>query len=83
MRKKLESMAADTPLVRNLENTEYMSLVLTGSDSLEEAFAQINQAEVLKKTQEVKRDERKIPQKVLTLIRENDTMQKLLYLTAI
>lgn len=83
MRKKLESMAADTPLVRNLENTEYMSLVLTGRDSLEEAFAQINQAEVLKKTQEVKKDERKIPRKVLTLIRENDTMQKLLYLTAI
>ncbi len=82
MRKKLQSIIADTPLVKNLDTTEYMKLILNGKESLEEAFAEICQQDVMGKMKEAKKDENKIPRKVLLLIRQKETMQKLLYLIA-
>ena len=82
MRKKLQSIIADTPLVKNLDNPEYMNLILSGKESLEEAFAEICQLDVMRKMKEAKKDENKIPRNVLLLIRQKETMQKLLYLIA-
>ena len=82
MRKKLQSMIADTPLVKNLDNPEYMDIILNSKESLEDAFADISQQEVMRKMQNAKKDETKIPRKVLFLIRQKETMQKLLYLIA-
>ncbi len=55
MRKKLQSIIADTPLVKNLENTEYLQLMLNGKGSLEEAFAEICQQDVISKMKEAKK----------------------------
>jgi hypothetical protein len=41
MRRALQAMIADTPLVKNLDNPEYMEVLLNGKDSLEELFANI------------------------------------------
>ena len=41
MRKRLHTMLADTPLVRNLSNPAYMDILLDGKSSLEELFASI------------------------------------------
>lgn len=41
MRRTLQAMIADTPLVKNLDNPEYMEVLLNGKDSLEELFASI------------------------------------------
>ncbi len=82
MRKKLQSMIADTPLVKNLDNPAYMDIILNSKESLEDAFADISQQEVMRKMQDAKKDETKIPRKVLFLIRQKETMQKLLYLIA-
>lgn len=82
MRKKLQSMIADTPLVKNLDNSEYMDIVLNGKEAIEDVLAEINHQEVVKKMHETKNDETKIPRKVLMLIRQKETMQKLLYLIA-
>jgi hypothetical protein len=41
MHRALKTMLADTPLVKNLDNPEYMALLLDGKASLEELFAQI------------------------------------------
>lgn len=41
MHRALKSMLADTPLVKNLDNPEYMALLLDGKASLEELFAQM------------------------------------------
>ena len=75
-------MIADTPLVKNLDNPEYMDIILNGKESLEETFAEISQKEVMKKMQEAKKDETKIPRKVVLLVRQKETMAKLLYLIA-
>ncbi len=39
MCKKLQSMFADTPLNKNLENSDYMKDMLNRKDSLAERFA--------------------------------------------
>ena len=41
MRKRLQAMLADTPLVKNLSNPEYMRILLDGKSDLEERFAEI------------------------------------------
>ena len=82
IRKKLQSITADTPLVKNLDNPAYIDVILNGKESLEEALAEINQRDVVRKMLETRNDEAKIPRKVLLLIRQKETMQKLLYLIA-
>ncbi|MFO7990226.1 MAG: hypothetical protein R6U16_12145 [Desulfotignum sp.] len=41
MRRVLHAMLADTPLIKNLENPEYMNLLLNGKKNLEELFADL------------------------------------------
>ena len=41
MRRVLHAMLADTPLIKNLENFEYMNLLLNGKKNLEELFADL------------------------------------------
>ena len=82
MCKKLQSIIADTPLVKNLDNPEYMDVILDGKETLEDAFAEICQQKVMRKMQDAKKDETKIPRNVLLLIRQKETMKNLLYLIA-
>ena len=41
MRRMLQTMLADTPLVKNLDNDEYMKILLDGKANLEELFADL------------------------------------------
>jgi hypothetical protein len=41
MRRVLHAMLADTPLIKNLKNPEYMHLLLNGKENLEELFADL------------------------------------------
>jgi len=41
MSRTLQTMLADTPLVKNLDNPEYMKILLCGKANLEELFAQV------------------------------------------
>ena len=41
MRKRLQTMLADTPLVKNLSNPAYVDILLDSKSSLEEVFAEI------------------------------------------
>ena len=46
MRREFRSMLADTPLIRNLENPEYMKILLDGKENLEELFAQLGESAI-------------------------------------
>jgi len=46
--KTLKTMMADTPLIKNLENDEYLKAILNGCSTLEERFAKIDHKKVLK-----------------------------------
>lgn len=41
MHRALQTMLADTPLVKNLDNSDYMKILLDGKENLEELFAAI------------------------------------------
>ncbi len=54
LNKMLKAILADTPLVRNLENSEYMSIILNGCETLAERFSQIDDRLVRKQLKEAK-----------------------------
>ena len=41
MCRTLQTMLADTPLIKNLDNPDYMKILLDGKASLEELFAEL------------------------------------------
>ncbi len=52
----LKAMLADTPLVKNLSNPEYVEIIMNGHDSLEDRFAEIDQKLVRKQMKETKNE---------------------------
>jgi hypothetical protein len=46
MSKVLKAMLAETPYVKNLENAEYLKLILNGKATLAERFAEIDSGNV-------------------------------------
>lgn len=44
MHKALQTMLADTPLVKNLDNPDYMNILLDGKENLEELFAEMGKS---------------------------------------
>ncbi len=63
MCKKLQSMFADTPLIKNLENPDYMKVILNGKDSLAERFAEIDHNSIIDKMKDAREVESKVPEK--------------------
>ena len=61
-------MIADTPLVRNLENPNYLKVLLDGQSTLEERFAQIPVDTVRKELHEASNSPEKVPSKIRQLI---------------
>ncbi len=64
----LQGMIADTLLVRNLENSSYLKILLNGQATLEERFAQIDINNVRKALQLAQASPEKVPSKIRQLI---------------
>jgi hypothetical protein len=64
----LQSMIADTPLVRNLENPHYLKILLNGQATLEERFALIDVETVRKELEAQQISPEKVPSKIRQLI---------------
>jgi hypothetical protein len=54
-------MLADTPLVKNLDNPDYMKIILDGKDNLEELFAEIGKSFVEENDALLKNTDRILP----------------------
>ena len=75
-------MLANTPLVKNLENPEYLKIILNGKTSLAKRFAEIDAKivrEELKKSQE---SLERIPAKIKALIKKPDLPEMIVNLFA-
>lgn len=57
----LRTMLADTPLVKNLKNPEYLKILLNGQPTLEALFAQIDPAAVRKELKIASQNPEKVP----------------------
>ena len=77
LNKTLKTILADTPLVRNLENPEYLKTVLNGCASLAERFAQIDDELARDKLKQASTDQGKVPPGLRKLIKQLDLPQKI------
>jgi len=73
----LRTILAETPLVQNLQNPNYMTLLLNNKSSIEEVFAEIDIDTLRKAFREAQDDPEKIPAKIKLLIAMPDFPEKL------
>jgi hypothetical protein len=73
----LRTILAETPLVQNLQNPHYMTILLNGKNSLEEVFAEIEIDTLRKAFREAQDDPETIPAKLKPLIAMPDFPEKL------
>jgi len=64
----LQTLLADTPLVRNLNNDDYMTTLLDGKPSLEALFADIEVTELRTTLKKAQQNPEKVPAKIKALI---------------
>ena len=70
-------MMPGTILVKNLENAEYLELLLDGANGLEERFAQIDSHLFLSEFSKMKSQNKKIPADARKLIKEDQSLEKI------
>ncbi len=76
----LRTILAETPLVQNLQNPHYMTILLNGKGSIEEVFAQIEIDTLRKAFREAQNDPEQIPDKLKPIIAMPDFPEKFLNL---
>jgi len=69
MEKTIKTMLSDTPFVMNLENKDYMNILLDGRETLEERFAEIDAKQVREELEESKSGASMISPKIKKIIR--------------
>lgn len=77
VKRALTAMLPGTVLVKNLENEEYLELILDGASKLEERFAQIDSRLFLSEFSKMKSQNRKIPTDARKLIKEDHVLAKI------
>lgn len=68
----LRTILAETPLVKNLQNPQYMKILLNGKSSLEEVFAEIEIATLRQAFRDAQIDPERIPSKLKPIIAMTD-----------
>ena len=63
LNKTLKTILADTPLVRNLDNNDYLQIILNGCSTLEERFSQIDYKIVREELKQAERNQERIHRK--------------------
>lgn len=75
--KILKAALADTPLVQNLKNSEYIEIILNGSSSLSERISQIDNHLVQKEMENAKDNKEKILPEIRKMIKDAALTTKL------
>lgn len=57
-------MIADTPLVKNLENQQYLEILLNGKSHLEERFAEMDAKLVYQELNEKQKEQKLLPSEI-------------------
>lgn len=73
----MQTMLADTPLVKNLENSEYTEILHDGKKNLEEVFAQIDAAKLRQELAKAQQHPEKVPTVIKRLVQKAIYPQKL------
>jgi len=73
----LQNMLTQTPLVKNLQNPEYMKILLDEKTSIEELFAEIEITRLRQDLKKAQQNPEKIPAKIKSIIDEPKYPEKL------
>jgi hypothetical protein len=71
------AMLAETPLVKNLENAQYMEMLLGGQSNLEEVFAKIEITKIRKQLQDAQLVANRVPAKIKRIISQTEYPEKI------
>ncbi len=71
LNRAIKSMIADTPLVKNLSNPEYMEVLLNGKETLEARFAEIDAKLVREELKKGEPDQTKMPPRMKKVLRKH------------
>jgi hypothetical protein len=82
LNKTLKSILADTPLVKNLDNPEYVNIILNGCSTLEERFAKIDSNMVVEKLKIEQKEQQRISPAMKKIIQLQDLPDRLISLLA-
>ena len=82
LNKRLKSMLADTPLIKNLDNPEYLQIILDGNDTLEERFEKIDSRMVTEKLKMEQKSYERVSPEIRKIIQCPDLPEKLKSLLA-
>ena len=74
----INAMLADTPLIKNLQHQQYLSVLLDGSSCLEERFAQIDANEVRNRMLKLKGESDGAPPKMKKLVKLSELPESIL-----
>ena len=77
MTRTLKTILADTPLVANLRDPDYFSMLLNGAQSLEERFSRIDIQLVREEIQLNERENRVVSPQVKRIIKRKDLMAEI------
>jgi hypothetical protein len=75
--KTLKAILSDTPLVKNLENPEYLKILLDGATTLEERFSQIDSRLVHQQLSRQTTPSERVPRKIKPLVKLPDLPDRL------
>jgi hypothetical protein len=82
LNQRLKSMLADTPLIKNLDNPEYMNAILDGNKTLEKRFEKIDSCMVTEKLKAEQKAYGKISPEMKKIIQRPDLPDELTSLFA-
>jgi len=75
--KTLKTILSDTPLVKNLDNEEYLSILLDGCGTLEERFAKIDSHMIVEELKKAKKESERLHPELKKMIREPEFLERL------
>jgi len=73
----LKAILAETPLVRNLDNDEYYTIILNGCSTLAERFSQIDDKIVREQLRQAQENQEEIAPEVKSMIKQSDLPEKI------
>lgn len=82
LNKALRFILADTPLVKNLDNPEYVKIILDDCSTLEERFAKIDSHMVAERLKEARKKQERIGPEMKKIVRRSDLPKRLAFLLA-
>ena len=77
LNKTLKTILADTPLVRNLENEDYLNIILNGCSTMAERFSQIDDKIAREHLKEAGKNQERIPPEAKLIIKQPDLPEKI------